>query len=750
MSGTPRFELHALGWKAFEDLCATVCRVVFGQLIERFLPSNDGGRDAAFLGSWSPREGEIIEGRFVMQCKHSSRRDQNLTLSDLEDDIAKASTLADEGLCDHYILLTNMGVSGRSAAAIEKRLCSIDGIETARLFGRDWLESAICEEPRLRMQVPRLYGLGDLTQILDERSYRQARAILETYRPEFATFVPTRAFHQSVNAIARHGFVLLLGAPAAGKSVIAASLALGSIDRWNCNPIKVSDPRDFHDHWNPDEPSQFFWIDDAFGSNQCEDDLIRSWNQQLPHLRAAVAAGARIVFTSRDYIFRLALPRLRTTAFPLLHESKVIIEVEQLNSAERERILYNHVRLGNQPKAVKTRLKPHLPGIAGLTSFLPESARRLGSQSFFRLDYFTEDQLRRFFDAPLDHLLEVVRGLDTDSRAALALLFMQGGSLAIPLDLTPANEDAIGRLGGTAAGVREALNAMQDSLTRINVLAGQRSWNFKHPTIRDAIAQYVATDPDLIDIYIHGADAKRIVREVVCGNAEVEGARVHVPASRKELLTAKLRSVSDQDRLALFVASRCDDEFAQYIVAQIPELLTGLERNRRFPLSANGHARLLSRLHKMNALPPEARSVLLSTIRETALEIPDPSFLRAEGLSEVLTNEEKESILKEIAQALEAEGDEYVERWSESYDDADEKYSALEDAKSCLRTFRESPQAAEVGITEAVGHVSWMIDDAMRDLESEQHEPDYDRDEFRHRPDPTPDEPRSIFDDVDQ
>jgi hypothetical protein len=42
------FELQSLGWKAFQQLCASIVGEVWGQLIQTFYESNDGGRDGAF------------------------------------------------------------------------------------------------------------------------------------------------------------------------------------------------------------------------------------------------------------------------------------------------------------------------------------------------------------------------------------------------------------------------------------------------------------------------------------------------------------------------------------------------------------------------------------------------------------------------------------------------------------------------------------------------------------------------------
>jgi hypothetical protein len=83
------YDLHSLGWHSFQQLCLTITREVFGQTVESFLDSTDAGRDGAFTGTWIPVQGETLSGRFVIQCKFTNKRDKNLTLSDIADEVKK-------------------------------------------------------------------------------------------------------------------------------------------------------------------------------------------------------------------------------------------------------------------------------------------------------------------------------------------------------------------------------------------------------------------------------------------------------------------------------------------------------------------------------------------------------------------------------------------------------------------------------------------------------------------------------------
>ena len=219
------YELYNLGWHSFQQLCLTICREILGQTVQSFLDSNDAGRDGAFTGGWTRHGAESLNGQFVIQCKFTSRMGYNLTVSDLSDEFEKAKRLVAQGRCDAYVLITNAGLSGQSEIDIEAAYKAA-GVKHVLLFGSTWVCDQIRENTRLRMLVPRVYGLGDLSQILDERAYSQARALLDSMREELSKIVVTGTYEHAASALEEHGFVLLIGEPAAGKTTIASLLAM--------------------------------------------------------------------------------------------------------------------------------------------------------------------------------------------------------------------------------------------------------------------------------------------------------------------------------------------------------------------------------------------------------------------------------------------------------------------------------------------------------------------------------------------
>lgn len=199
--GPPAFELHTLGWRAFQDLCAAVVRTVWGQSAHAFADSNDAGRDGAFYGVWrDPPDAlglrDLPAGPFVLQCKHTKKPGGTLSESDLEGEFGKVPALVGGGLCRGYALMTNARVTGNAEARILGRLREA-GVEYPLVLDGQWVCDTIAAHRELRLFVPRVYGLGDLSQILDERAYAQASVLMEAAREQVAAFVVTEPYRKA-------------------------------------------------------------------------------------------------------------------------------------------------------------------------------------------------------------------------------------------------------------------------------------------------------------------------------------------------------------------------------------------------------------------------------------------------------------------------------------------------------------------------------------------------------------------------
>jgi hypothetical protein len=645
------YELHRIGWNSFQQLCLTIAREILGQTVQSFLDSNDAGRDGAFAGHWAPAPGQHICGNFVIQCKFSGKAGHLLSKSDIADELPKVSRLVAAGLCDVYVLMSNAGVSGKREATIRSALMGA-GAKHVLIYGQTWMEDQIRENTRLRMLVPRLYGLGDLSQILDERAYAQARAVLESLREDLAKVVITESYRKAVSALDEHGFVLLIGEPAAGKTTIASMLAMAAADKWKSSVLKLADPGKVVERWNVNEPSQFFWIDDAFGVTQYESPLVHDWNHSLAQVRAMLRKGAKIVMTSRDYIYNRARQDLKESAFPLLSESQVVIDVHDLSEIERQQILYNHLKLGRQPASFRSAIEPHLEYMAAHARFIPETARRISDPLFTKELYLSEYHLGQFVEKREQLLLEVIQGLDASSKAALGLIYMRKDNLESPVTLGGAEPEALERFGSTLGDCIAALDALNGSLVTHLQIDDQNIWRFKHPTIGDAYAATLAFSPDLLGIFLSGSSTENLISQVTCGNVGVEKAVV-VPRTLFPAMCTRLKEFSASDEykvgwmlswgarraLYLFLASRCSKEFLELYIAQDPEILARVSRPG-LSLSVVAEVDLAVRLHSFGLLPETNRKEFTEAVSSYAIEGRDMHALDDPGIRSVFTEEE--------------------------------------------------------------------------------------------------------------
>ncbi len=751
------YELHTLGWKAFQNLCIAIVADVWGQTVQSFYDSKDGGRDGAFKGQWISKEGEEYLGSFSVQCKFTSNPSKYIKLADLSDELVKAESLAARGLADNYFLFANARMSGVEDEKISKRFGEIKGIKRFVAYGLDRISAFIRESSRLRMMVPRVYGLGDLSQILDERASQQAKEILSFLGEDLNKFVITDAYRKSARALIDEGFVLLLGEPACGKSTIAAALAVGALDEWGCSTFKIRNASEFISHSNPNESKQFFWVDDAFGATQLDLMSAQEWNSVFAHMSAAIRRGARILFTSRDYIYKSARRFLKESALPLIRESQVVIHVEKLSRNEREQILYNHIRLGDQERKFKKRIKPFLPKIALHAHFSPEIARRLGNAIFTKRLFIYEEGIDDFVSRPIDFLCEIIQTIDLNSRAALALVFMRGGALPSPVSMSSGEARALTLLGGSEHGMREALNSISGSLVLLSTQGGSNTWRFKHPTVRDAFAKVVAENHELLDIYLIGAPIEMLLGEVTCGGIRVVGAKVSIPADRYDLIVSRLAELNphkdkdwkqrdkDQDMLHRFLSYRAGCEFLVKYLDSNPGFLDSLKVWSY--LNSVSDMAVISRLNDLGLLPEVQRLKVVEAIRELAVETPDAGFLSDEFCN-LTTSEEKTLILGDIRSLLIPNLDAEIEIWRRNFhgDGTPEDYfdsfvSALKDYKRALADEEVATQ-----IDAALLEIERVVDEMQSDLPEEREDDDF----ATYRTSEDASDSRSIFDDVDQ
>jgi hypothetical protein len=761
---SPNFALHTLGWRAFQDLCLVVMREELGQTVQAFADSNDGGRDGAFEGIWNPdgAPASALNGHVVVQCKATVKDGSSISLTHLTDEVAKAKKLVQDGRCDSYILMTNASVSGDAAGKIEDELKAV-GVKHFLVYERNRINLAIASNSRLRRFVPRVYGLGDLSSILDERRYDQAKALIASLGKDLSTFVPTESHKRAVEAVEKHGFVLLLGDPASGKTVIASTLAAAAMHEWDCLVQRPTTPEALVEGWNPNEPAQFFWLDDVFGSVRYDPSKAESWVANAPSIRAALSKGTKVVLTSRGYIWNEARKMLKTYTFPLLTDNQVVIDLAELSLVEKKRMLYNHIRLGNQESSYKEELRPLLTDVAALPSFKPEIARRLGAREFTRGLALNKPSVHRFFTHNEEFTAEIFEALDVHYKAALSLVYMSVDGLQTPISGKGISLDILNNLGTNVGQVSDALNAMKESFVRLVESSDDVRWQFWHPTLREGFAGLISNDPQLLDVFVEGLSPSNIVEKLNCGGKirkTGQGNLVTVPSSLYRNVVRRLTGfVADADNLysvyfqerryAEFLTKGTSDEFLRLMIQEDPYVVTRLfPRAERFDGSMV--IDLCSRLHALGLLDEASRSWIVSESLRRAVEVPDDSWISDTVLT-LHTEAEVSTLVQRLRDELLPAVDGLITSWSDSWDsgdDPDEYFNSLVASFdsynayfagigefSMAKGFKKASQSAERHL------------EAARDLYEPAGEPDWEANDEHHE-DLEDHSGRDMFDDV--
>ena len=618
--------LHTIGWRAFQDLCSQVCEVVLGRPVEIFREAQDGGQDAVFLipsGADAPPIGTV-------QCKHTSEAGKALKVGDLTTEIDHIGELVKAGQADTYVFMTNMSVDAPVAAAMRAKL-RVLGVRKPHLLGRQYIVRVIRSSAKLRALVPQVYGLGDLTSIVDERLSEQSRALLDSWIPKLRTYVPTNAHRDAVNAISKHGVVLLLGNPSSGKSAIGAIVSTIASENPDKTVLALTSPRDFEAGWNPNDPGRFFWIDDAFGSNVLRDDYVQDWASAFSKLRAAIKHGNRFLLTSRKHIYEAARRRLGQRNLPQFTDESAVVDVGELTFGEKAQILYNHVNFGEQSQSWRSSVKPHLAAVAAVPDFLPGIAERLGDPNFTKGLTPRESSLVRFMKEPREHLIDTVNALDDQLQAALILVYVHQSGFN-PNDHDPSAAQAVAELTGySLTKIQDCFADLKGSFLKLS----GAEWTFSHPTISDALTEILRQKPHMMAALIRGATIDTILSSFTCEGSPLIRDALVIPTTLDDALVARLGRTPDERHrnwmLFHFLSYRASEAVFNKSIRQFPDLL---QRSCwQTDLAANDpRIAACARAHHLGLLPDDLRLRAADSLEFAALTDLDVSFFSEEEM----------------------------------------------------------------------------------------------------------------------
>lgn len=473
--------------------------------------------------------------------------------------------------------------------------------------------------------------------------------ILSMMGDDLKKYVKTASYIDALNALNQNNIVLLLGEPMCGKSTIAALLCMSMIDKDKLWYMQVTNLHDLVTSWNTNE-KQLFWLDDVFGATKFLHETAEEMNKLLNHISTMIKSGAKVIFTSRSYIYHEAKRAIKPNTSSLLNKAELVINVQKNTKTEREQILYNHIKYGDQTIEYKREIKPILPVIAALEGMNPEISRRLGNTHFTQKVSLSKAGILKFIESPLEFLLDSIINLDDTSIAALLLLFAHSNELHSPIILNEDDTALIESITNNTNAVKGKFEILRNDFV-LFIESTTPYWKFKHPTFIEAMARYVSQHIELMDIFLKFSPLRMILDEVTCKTHKTKDGKMLLPVTSYDILIARISNAITEHRLIieLFLAYETDDIFLKNFYNQVPQAIGHLHRyNGINRLSSDGMVKIDRRLNAMGLIDDETRLIIYEYVSKCTLGTPDGTIFEDKELQDIIGTELLNHLIENI------------------------------------------------------------------------------------------------------
>ncbi len=564
-----KYRISNIGWYNFELLVQTLLKAVIGPGVTSFGGSKDKGRDAALVGAAKfPTPQCQWTGNWVFQVKYVDFEERGSDAARL----SLKSTLGSEVpriLSKHpntnnYILLTDVPLTTQSRSDLNEvaASCGFAG-NFACVDGKE-----ICQfldiYGGIRKSFPQLLGLADLEVIVNRDLYARSQAYLHNWQPRLATYVQTEAHAKAISLLKKKHFIVLDGPPEAGKTTIAAALALiHATDGFEI--IDVRSPNDIfrasHEgvpKKKKEEKRRLFIADDAIGSISLEAGRVEEWSRDLPGILAELNSGRLLVWTARRYILEEALStsRLREAAaeFPRPHE--VLVEVGKLSIMQKAEMLYNHAKQANLNAEHRALIRTYATEIASHPNFSPLRISQLISvvlkppSESSKAANVTWEEVCNFLDNPGERWTQAFRVLSQSEQTLLSAMLDFDGPT--PARALRASYETRAMKRGTAhLSFEECVGRLDHSfLTLTTSHSGDQYISMQHPSLRDMLLLHMRGDSDARRRYISLASPFGLsaiiggIAESSESEADLQHSVVPVGEEEFQIFLEQLRGVS--------------------------------------------------------------------------------------------------------------------------------------------------------------------------------------------------------------
>ena len=233
-------------------------------------------------------------------------------------------------------------------------------------------------------------------------------------------------------------------------------------------------------------------------------------------------------------------------------------------------------------------------------------------------------------------------------------MIYQAGELRVPLERPSREQEDLLALVGTAYNrIARALTELEVTFLRRSAKPGasdtQEYWSFRHPSLREGFAAFLAADPNLLELFIRGLDDNKILQQLDCGSGETQGTLMNVPPSLYGIWPPG-RPNGPRVHADFFSGEQASREFVRTCL-HLDHNLIDREMGYRGDHGLIWGTEIVPRLHHSGVLPENRRVEARDRISEWAIDDPDADWISS-GVTRMLSEQQFSGIVSRVRTEL--------------------------------------------------------------------------------------------------
>ena len=340
----PRHNYDCLSPQDFEELVRDLLQAEWNVALEAFKSGRDNGIDLRY---------SCIGNTCIIQCKHFASSGFPKLLRELRLKELPKILLLNPG---RYVVVTTCGLTPGNKAEIAASLAPFV-LSCHDVIGANDLDGLLARHPHVEKANFKLWLTSTevLERVLHNAELCQTDFQIDRVRRKLPLFVQGQAFPRAQKLLEEHRIVVISGVPGIGKTTLAEMLLYAHLNE-GYEPVviqaEISDGRKF---FRP-KSRQIFYYDDFLGQTFLGDRreyLGRNQDSALVDFMEMVARSpeSRFVLTTREHILSNALMYSERLTHSQISRHQCILELADYSTAQRARILYNHMFFSDLPQA---------------------------------------------------------------------------------------------------------------------------------------------------------------------------------------------------------------------------------------------------------------------------------------------------------------------------------------------------------------------------------------------------------------